>query len=60
MGMSRKGHKEEYWEAEVGDEEDQRPFLHQKTELKWHLFSSVSELSSQPILVTVPPTQPGF
>ena len=33
MGMYRKGHREEYWEAEVGDEEDQRPFLHQKTEL---------------------------
>lgn len=24
MGMRRKGHREEYWEAEVGDEEDQR------------------------------------
>ena len=24
MGISRKGHREEYWEAEVGDEEDQR------------------------------------
>lgn len=53
-GNGQEGAQRRYWEAEVGDEEDQRPSLHQKTELKQHLFSSASELPSHPILVTVP------